>query len=189
MTKIKWIKARKSCILQTAAAKCPIPPKAKIIVARGANIDPDLLEDTKGMATIRVANLTGKIVEIISMIMVMVVVGILTIGSTLLEVIINITKISVTKGGQASTINHTITGIIRAKSLTTKNMVIVDITIGSKMVNKAIGNKIIISEATRKPLGKLEVITRSKGLLILKDRNLPLLVPLVSLYRMTRDRR
>ena len=189
MTKIKWIKARKSCILQTVAAKCQIPPKAKKIVAIGAITVPDLLEDTKGMVTIKVANPIGKTVEIISMIMVMVVVGILTIGSTLLEVIINITKISVTKGGQASTINHTITGIIRAKSLTTKNMAIMAITIDSKMVNKATGNKIIISEAMRKPLEKLETLTRSTDLLILKGRNLPLSVLLVSLSKMTKGRR
>ena len=74
LTKIKWIKARKSYTLQTAAAKCLIPPKAKIMVARGATTVPDLLEDSKGMVTIKVANPTGKTVEIINMIMVMAVV-------------------------------------------------------------------------------------------------------------------
>ena len=189
MTKIKWIKARKRYTLQTVAAKCLIPNKAKIMVARGEIIVLDLLEDTRGMVTIRVANPIGKTVEIIIMIMVMAVVGTLIIGSTLLGVIINIIRISATRGDQASTISHTITGIIRAKSLTTRNMVIVAITIGSKMVNKATGNKIIISEAMRKLLEKLEIITRSIDLRILKDRNLPLSVPLVSHSKMKRGRR
>ena len=154
-------------------AKCPIPSKAKMIVARGANTVPDLLEDIKGMVITRVANPSGKTVEIINMIMVMAVVGILIIGSTLLEVIINIIRISAIREGKASTINLTITGTIRAKSLTTKNMVIVAITIDSKMVNKVTGNKIIISEAMRKPLEMLEALTRSQDLLILKGKNLP----------------
>ena len=171
-TKIKWIKARKRYILRTAVAKCPIPPKVKIIVARGATTVPDLLEDTKGMATIKVENPFGKTVEIINMIMVMAVVGILIIGSTLLEVIINIIRISAIREGKASTINLTITETIRAKSLTTKNMVIVAITIGSKMVNKVTGNKIIISEPMRKPLEMLEALIRSPDLLILKGKNL-----------------
>ena len=172
-TKIKWIKARKRYILRTAVANCPIPQKAKIIVARGATTEQDLLVDIKGMVISRVANPSGKTVEIINTIMVMVVVGILIIGSNLLEVIIKIIRISATRGGQASTINHTITGTIRVKSHTTKNMVIVAITIGSKMVNKVTGNKIIISEAMSKPLERLEALIRSLDLLILKGRNLP----------------
>ena len=52
-------------------------------------------------------------------------------------------------------------------------MVIVAITIGSKMVNKVTGNKIIISEAMSKALERLEALIRSPDLLILKGRNLP----------------
>ena len=85
-----------------------------------------------------------------------------------------ITKILAIKKGQASTISPMKTVTIKAKSLSIKNMAVAVITIDNKIrVNKVTDNKILIKEPMKRFLVKQETLMQSKGLHILKDKNLP----------------
>ena len=146
-------------------------------VAKGAITVVDLLEDTSGMETTRDASNTGMIGTIIlKMIMVRAEAVILIIASIHMEEIsiTTTTKILAIKKGQASTINPMKTVTIKAKNHSIKNMAVAVITIDNKTrVNKVTDNKILIKEATKRFLVKQGTITLSRGLHILKAKNLP----------------
>lgn len=146
-------------------------------VAKGVITVVDLLEDTSGMETTRDVSNTGMIGTIIlKMIMVRAVAVILIIASIHMEEIsiTTTTKILAIKKGQASTINPMKTVTIKAKNHSIKNMAVAVITIDNKTrVNKVTDNKILIKEPMKRFLVKQETITQSKGLHILKDKNLP----------------
>ena len=146
-------------------------------VAKGVITVVDLLEDTSGMETTRDASNTGMIGTIIlKMIMVRAEAVILIIASIHMEEIsiTTTTKILAIKKGQASTINPMKTVTIKAKNHSIKNMAVAVITIDNKTrVNKVTDNKILIKEPMKRFLVKQETIIQSKGLHILKDKNLP----------------
>ena len=145
-------------------------------VAKGVITVVDLLEDTSGMETTRDASSTGMIGTIILKMMVRAEAVILIIASIHMEEIsiTTTTKILAIKKGQASTINPMKTVTIKAKNHSIKNMAVAVITIDNKTrVNKVTDNKILIKEPMKRFLVKQETIIQSKGLHILKDKNLP----------------
>ena len=146
-------------------------------VAKGAITAVDLLEDTSGMEITKDVNNTGMIGTIIlKMIMVRAEAVILIIVSIHLEEIstTTITKILDIKKGQASTISPMKTVTIKAKGHSIRNMAVAVITIDNKIrVNKVTDNTILIKEATKIFLVKQGITMLSRGLHILKAKNLP----------------